>query len=1001
MSTCFRPCQMPLDFYACYLLASYNNVHRDCTYIGFTVNPRRRLRQHNGELVAGAWFTKKRRPWQMMVCVYGFPSKVAALQFEWAWQHPLKSKLLAHRRPQFQGKIGRPHMLKAKFAILHEMLNCRPWFNFHLTVHMFHQERYEDIMGTFQTMTRKRNPSYGLPALPSHTRLVFGGFEMLDTLCGNGIDEDEVGTFTKYMEADEDQDTGSDEDDSVDVDALCSLCGKPLQPPGLRCAARHCTMKSHPVCLAEWFHDNPTDPEPEAKTLLIPAAASECPVCARVLEWPGLVRRFKDALHKEMLQTVYNRALDSAASQPALKTEPDPAEPPCDVTSGTQPQRPSQRSGACRDAASQRQRQRHGDDAQASPPSATQSRTRGRPGRVKRLKPHDSTRNAGAKGPTGSEGPVGTQHCPGDVDPPNPKRPRCDGSASRPRKRRVHFGVAEGCNANSAVFLDSDDSDTGSDGDALQNAHTGSTGCSSDNWCAITGAGDHATANGRRQEGHRDTGSNGSSSSSSKSCASKGTSGLVEGGDASDCGGTRKMGIVDSGFAVRSAALEEGCGSRSTAQAHARSCDAVGDATDRCEANAASADPVCASVRRAAAGGAQQVSGSAPECQLQSCPPDGVSCDSLNVLLEVMDEVDCLEHTHSGASLQPQAAATDCAPLAPSASGVHTTPPQKGGPSTMPSSPVYLFQHAAVKNTDLFLYDLETTGFIQQGRCPHIIEWAVYHPQSGQRFVSLINPQATITPNAMKCHHITAQMVRTAPTFDVVYGHVLEWLRKFLHRSNDPDDPAAPERVLLLIAHNGSAFDERILRQHVSDRPSLGPLPQWLLFGDSMRFFRKALSKRWYSGKYGLDCLRKLFGVPAPQTRHRADTDNRLLWRCMKGTAELLSGKEDPVALIIAFFREPRRFARACFAFYCHTEARVRRYVHPTTQHLFTFKPKAASSCLDAKSMTYGVQLALTCRLRVQQRALQRQAFHAPSSCPLAPALQAPIACGSAARLTL
>lgn len=32
-------------------------------------------------------------------------------------------------------------MLKAKFAVLHEMLNTRPWLQFNLTVHMFHRER--------------------------------------------------------------------------------------------------------------------------------------------------------------------------------------------------------------------------------------------------------------------------------------------------------------------------------------------------------------------------------------------------------------------------------------------------------------------------------------------------------------------------------------------------------------------------------------------------------------------------------------------------------------------------------------------------------------------------------------------------------------------------------------------------------------------------------------------------------------------------------------------
>lgn len=46
----------------------------------FTVNPRRRIRQHNGEIGSGAWRTKKRRPWEMVLCIYGFPTNVSALQ---------------------------------------------------------------------------------------------------------------------------------------------------------------------------------------------------------------------------------------------------------------------------------------------------------------------------------------------------------------------------------------------------------------------------------------------------------------------------------------------------------------------------------------------------------------------------------------------------------------------------------------------------------------------------------------------------------------------------------------------------------------------------------------------------------------------------------------------------------------------------------------------------------------------------------------------------------
>ncbi len=53
-----RPARMR-EFYGCYLLESKNPKGKGRTYVGFTVNPRRRIRQHNGEIVNGAHKTKK------------------------------------------------------------------------------------------------------------------------------------------------------------------------------------------------------------------------------------------------------------------------------------------------------------------------------------------------------------------------------------------------------------------------------------------------------------------------------------------------------------------------------------------------------------------------------------------------------------------------------------------------------------------------------------------------------------------------------------------------------------------------------------------------------------------------------------------------------------------------------------------------------------------------------------------------------------------------------
>lgn len=71
----------------CYCLESNKNT----TYIGATIDPDRRLRQHNREISGGAKATGKYESWKRICCVTGFPDERSALQFEWKWKRLSKS----------------------------------------------------------------------------------------------------------------------------------------------------------------------------------------------------------------------------------------------------------------------------------------------------------------------------------------------------------------------------------------------------------------------------------------------------------------------------------------------------------------------------------------------------------------------------------------------------------------------------------------------------------------------------------------------------------------------------------------------------------------------------------------------------------------------------------------------------------------------------------------------------------------------------------------------
>jgi len=263
------------NFFGVYLLVCLNPKYKGRTYIGFTVDPIRRLKQHNaGCQFGGARRTSNRGPWAMVVITHGFPNMISALRFEWAWQHPQRSRRLNH----LPTKKKNEKSLAYQIRLLGSMLTLGPWNRFPLSVRWLRP----DLKGELDF--ERDNPP------PIHMAITYGTIEAAKKKCGKKKTKNAV---------------ANDDDDISDEVLLCGLC---LEAVSLAdkawCISPKCQSVSHLVCLAEHFRktSNSTPPtttraQPggggvSSRTGFIPIDGT-CPVCDFRCLWGDIIRKKK------------------------------------------------------------------------------------------------------------------------------------------------------------------------------------------------------------------------------------------------------------------------------------------------------------------------------------------------------------------------------------------------------------------------------------------------------------------------------------------------------------------------------------------------------------------------------------------------------------------------------------------------------------------------------------------------------------------------------------
>ncbi|GAB1611148.1 hypothetical protein Ahia01_001401900 [Argonauta hians] len=299
------------DFYGVYLLYNVNPTFRDRIYIGYTVDPNRRVRQHNaGRHAGGARKTSNRGPWEMVLIIHGFPNHISALRFEWAWQHPTASRRLRHVPAKKSGELDYNFRLR----VLGEMLRASPWHRLPLTIRWLKQDYCREFpprlrppghmpfaYGPVTAVTIAKNAN-----ITTTTTTTTAAATTIATTTDSTITTTTTTTTgntaannnnNNKKKNNNNNNTNNNTNNNPRLNSLsscycCCVCQLEVESPSSLVRCLKCGVGSHMVCLARHY----LSPQTSSSGPILPVDGS-CPVCNHYAVWGDIIR-FKNGCYR-------------------------------------------------------------------------------------------------------------------------------------------------------------------------------------------------------------------------------------------------------------------------------------------------------------------------------------------------------------------------------------------------------------------------------------------------------------------------------------------------------------------------------------------------------------------------------------------------------------------------------------------------------------------------------------------------------------------------------